>query len=710
MQNYSQIRVLGKGSFGSAWLVQRKTDRAQFVAKEIRLTGMKHSERESAKNEILTLKKLNHPNITRYVDHFEERGNLYIVMEYADGGDLYGKIKSRRGIRFSEAEVLSFFCQLCLALFHMHEKHILHRDLKSQNVFLTKDGVVKLGDFGISTVLKHTYELKKTVCGTPYYFSPELCQNRPYNNKSDIWALGCVLYEVTTLNHAFDGINMKALVQKILRGAYPPIHNSYSRDLAQVVSTMLASDPSRRPHIQSIVTSSYIRGALTKLQGKFSGQPQAVAGRAPNGGAVPQPAQQANNPNDVVAQIRAKREAEQEARKKQADDAKKRQAAHETDMKNRVDNMRKQMENEVKEHNDRLKRIKEQQAAQSAAAEDKLRERKAQEKEMQKKREEDKARQRNREKKWDGGLEVPAPAPEQQIKKPSAPYDNGAAAQAYHDMRKAALDNKRRVTEMELPVKPAEAGQRPAGTPVTATPVRVVVDDAKERREAFEQMQREAQANKRRLLGLDPNTPQPKPVAVPTEPLKTPPPRPTAVPVSKLSPKKGRENSTSPKKHQYHIVNGPAPTAGQPADKQVAAASDSPDGKKRAQDANAVDDDISKILGMDDARFMSSPPDDFADPEPEPGVFILEGQQLQLPVSSGDPLGHRIESLRVFLEENMGDLVFLTVYRMMNNMSADDDDSMMEKMLTELNSKHHKYVPLISQLIVCEDSFSARSN
>ncbi|EAN82735.1 protein kinase, putative, partial [Trypanosoma cruzi] len=102
MENYIQIRVLGKGSFGSAWLVQRRSDKAQFVAKEVRLGGMKPAERESAKHEIEVLRTLNHPNITRYVDHYEKNGSLYIVMEYANGGDLYTKIRSRKGMRFRE--------------------------------------------------------------------------------------------------------------------------------------------------------------------------------------------------------------------------------------------------------------------------------------------------------------------------------------------------------------------------------------------------------------------------------------------------------------------------------------------------------------------------------------------------------------------------------------------------------------------------------
>ena len=128
-------------------------------------------------------------------------------MEYCDGGDLYSKINRQRGRLLPERTILNYFSQLCRALQFIHERKILHRDIKSQNIFLSKDKKIKLGDFGIARIMDGTNDYAKTCVGTPYYLSPEVWENRPYNNKSDIWALGCVLYEMTTLKHAFEAGN-----------------------------------------------------------------------------------------------------------------------------------------------------------------------------------------------------------------------------------------------------------------------------------------------------------------------------------------------------------------------------------------------------------------------------------------------------------------------------------------------------------------------
>lgn len=156
---------------------------------------------------------------------------LCIVMDYADGGDLYTKINNQKKIGkvcYSEDQILDWFVQMALAIKHIHDRKILHRDLKTQNIFMNQNGSIKIGDFGIARVLQHTYDCAMTAIGTPYYLSPEICQEKPYNQKSDIWSLGCILYEMLTLRHAFDANSMKGLVLKILQGRYPQIPSHYS--------------------------------------------------------------------------------------------------------------------------------------------------------------------------------------------------------------------------------------------------------------------------------------------------------------------------------------------------------------------------------------------------------------------------------------------------------------------------------------------------
>ncbi|KAI2582078.1 NEK8 isoform 1, partial [Pan troglodytes] len=165
---------------------------------------MTKEERQAAQNECQVLKLLNHPNVIEYYENFLEDKALMIAMEYAPGGTLAEFIQKRCNSLLEEETILHFFVQILLALHHVHTHLILHRDLKTQNILLDKHRmVVKIGDFGISKILSSKSKAY-TVVGTPCYISPELCEGKPYNQKSDIWALGCVLYELASLKRAFE--------------------------------------------------------------------------------------------------------------------------------------------------------------------------------------------------------------------------------------------------------------------------------------------------------------------------------------------------------------------------------------------------------------------------------------------------------------------------------------------------------------------------
>ncbi|KAM6401323.1 serine/threonine-protein kinase Nek1 isoform 7-T7 [Pluvialis apricaria] len=265
MDKYIKVRKIGEGSFGKAILVKAKENGQQYVIKEINISKMSNKEREESRREVAVLANVKHPNIVLYRESFEENGCLYIVMDYCEGGDLFKKINAQKGILFSEDQILDWFVQICLALKHIHDRKILHRDIKSQNIFLTKDGTIQLGDFGIARVLNSTAELARTCIGTPYYLSPEICQNKPYNNKSDIWALGCVLYEMCTLKHAFEAGNMKNLVLKIISGPFPPISMHYSYDLRNLLSQLFKRNPRNRPSVNSILEKNFIAKRVEKF-------------------------------------------------------------------------------------------------------------------------------------------------------------------------------------------------------------------------------------------------------------------------------------------------------------------------------------------------------------------------------------------------------------------------------------------------------------
>ncbi|XP_028817996.1 serine/threonine-protein kinase Nek1 isoform X2 [Denticeps clupeoides] len=264
MEKYEKVKKIGEGSFGKAVLVKSREDGRQYVIKEIGISRMSSKERQESRKEVAVLANMSHPNIVQYKESFEESGCLYIVMDYCEGGDLFKKINSQKGVLFQEEQILDWFVQICLALKHVHDRKILHRDIKSQNIFLTKDGTVQLGDFGIARVLNSTVELARTCIGTPYYLSPEICENKPYNNKSDIWALGCVLYEMCTLRHAFEAGNMKNLVLKIIRGSYPPVSVHYSQDLRSLLAQLFRRNPRERPSINSVLDKLFLSRRIHK--------------------------------------------------------------------------------------------------------------------------------------------------------------------------------------------------------------------------------------------------------------------------------------------------------------------------------------------------------------------------------------------------------------------------------------------------------------
>lgn len=267
-ERYRRVKIVGRGSFGCCWLAENSAGE-QCILKQIDVSKMPAKQKEEAANEVKVLSKLRHPFIINYRESYVEDGLLCIITDYAERGDLYNLIRQRRqrGGAFDEATVMRWFTQTALAIKHMHDRFILHRDLKTQNIFLagSGQGSVKIGDFGIARVLQHTQDCARTAIGTPYYLSPEICQERPYNQKSDVWSLGCVLYELATLQHAFDSDSMRGLVMKILKGVPPPVPMAFSEELRALVSELLTKDPLKRPWIDDVLQRRVVRTVIVHL-------------------------------------------------------------------------------------------------------------------------------------------------------------------------------------------------------------------------------------------------------------------------------------------------------------------------------------------------------------------------------------------------------------------------------------------------------------
>ena len=260
-KKYEICKLIGKGNYGKAYLVKSLDDNNLYVNKIIDMSQFTKEQLESALHEAEILKSLQHPNIIRCIDFFVDNKKLCLVTEYADLGDLSKIIiyQILSGYFFCEEIILNWFTQLCFAIKYIHSKNILHRDLKLSNIFLTSKGNIKLGDFGIAKILTSKDDLAKTLVGTPYYLSPELCLKKPYNHKSDIWSLGCILYEMMYLKHAFEADSIGELVINILEGNFNMnINAGFSDEVIKLVKSILIIDANKRPSVDDILKNKIL--------------------------------------------------------------------------------------------------------------------------------------------------------------------------------------------------------------------------------------------------------------------------------------------------------------------------------------------------------------------------------------------------------------------------------------------------------------------
>ncbi len=253
--------LLGKGSFGSVHKVQRKSDKKIYALKQIKIAQLKEKDKKNSLNEIRILASLSHKNIIGYKESFfdENSKTLNIIMEYADDGDISIKIKNniKKSLLFSEKTIWNWIIQLLEGINYLHENGIMHRDLKSANLFLLKNNILKIGDLNVSIISKNGMAYTQT--GTPYYAPPEIWKDKPYNYKCDIWSAGCIIYEICTLHPPFRGTNFKELYNNIIKGNYLDIGFNYSNDLRNLLKMMIVVNPDKRFNVKQILNSDIVK-------------------------------------------------------------------------------------------------------------------------------------------------------------------------------------------------------------------------------------------------------------------------------------------------------------------------------------------------------------------------------------------------------------------------------------------------------------------
>jgi len=246
---------------------------------------MSPKERDQLTAELNILSSLKHPNIVEYIhrDHIKQTQELFMYMEYCGGGDLGGVIKElkQKGKLAKEDFVWRILSQLLAALYRCHygvdppepgdsarpaesrlmasrtNPTILHRDLKPENIFLDGDRAVKLGDFGLSKLMQ-SHDFASTYVGTPFYMSPEICAAERYTLKSDIWAVGCIMYELCTKDPPFNAQTHLQLVNKIRKGEVAPLPKEYSKELSSIIKSCLSTNPMYRPDTETLINHPFV--------------------------------------------------------------------------------------------------------------------------------------------------------------------------------------------------------------------------------------------------------------------------------------------------------------------------------------------------------------------------------------------------------------------------------------------------------------------
>lgn len=269
--NYRLLKTIGKGNFAKVKLARHVLTGREVAVKIIDKTQLNPTSLQKLFREVRIMKILNHPNIVKLFEVIETEKTLYLIMEYASGGEVFDYLVAHG--RMKEKEARAKFRQIVSSVEYCHQKCIVHRDLKAENLLLDADMNIKIADFGFSNEFTIGSKLD-TFCGSPPYAAPELFQGKKYDGPEvDVWSLGVILYTLVSGSLPFDGQNLKELRERVLRGKYR-IPFYMSTDCENLLKKLLVLNPAKRGSLEQIMKDRWMNVGFEEEELKPYGEPE----------------------------------------------------------------------------------------------------------------------------------------------------------------------------------------------------------------------------------------------------------------------------------------------------------------------------------------------------------------------------------------------------------------------------------------------------